>query len=103
MSKGQIKVKVLDYHRNGVSGRGFFSFLIQDNEYPLSNLLATAETTDENESEIEAESCRVVDTNNLLLNWRGDRYAYAIKEILKEPLKSSSLYDLKGETFPLTN
>jgi hypothetical protein len=72
-----------DYQRNGVSGKGFYSFRIrtvEDGE--TRTLLATIEGTEDDE--LDARTCRVVDPLDLSAHWRGDSIGDALMDACRD-------------------
>jgi len=82
-----IKPKTLTYHRNGISGIGFYalSFDWHDTRSNESdkNFIATFEVDDIDQN-LKIESCRVVNPKNVIFCWRGDDFAYAIQKKFAE-------------------
>ena len=87
----------LTYHRNGVSGKGFYSTIISweekyDNTKEIcENMLVTFET-DSDDKEINTETCRVVSLDSPLESWRGDNIADALQKFFNES-KAKNIYD----------
>ena len=87
-----IRIKKLNYQRNGVSGEGFYQMLLDYDEY--KNIIATFPVTNEDQS-IVLDSCRVTDPNNLDNAFRGDDIAYYIQCKIKTILEpNKTIYDL---------
>ena len=87
MNTLQIKPIRLKYHRNGVSGIGFYA-LSFDWRDPSSKehgheFIATFEV-DDNDQTLKIESCRVIKPNDILNCWRGDNFAWAIQRKFTE-------------------
>ena len=95
----QIEATKLSYQRNGVSGIGFYAlqFNWKDNIDSGVNFIATFETN-ENDNSIIVESCRVIDSSNILAGWRGDVFGESINHFLRSLIAKysvSGVYDLK--------
>ena len=69
-----------NYQRNGIQGQGFYSALInfKDGKYSGKGFLITF--TADDSYEVNPNNCRVVDLNNLKQSWRGDSFAYSLRE-----------------------
>lgn len=66
----KLKINAVRYHRNGVSGNGFFTI---DFTYERrTRLLATVFTTDDDHTS--AENYAVVSTDSVIDRWRGDNF-----------------------------
>jgi hypothetical protein len=91
---------LLKYHRNGVSGIGFYSLNfewrnIQSGESG-KDFLATFET-DETDENVKVESCRVINIKNIMSCWRGDNFGKAIQKKFTElghKYSKPMIYDL---------
>lgn len=71
------------YHRNGISGKGFYSAIIawEDNDDVTPNMLVTFE---ENKDKINTETCRVISLDNPETCWPGDVIAKALNRFFKK-------------------
>lgn len=80
-----IKPKSMRYHRNGVSGIGFYALTFDWKNHVEGaigkNFLATFES-DENDYMVKYESCRVIDLADPLTPYRGDVFGIGINEYL---------------------
>ena len=74
-----MKIKIINYQRNGVSGDGFFVAKIMDGK---QYLLATFETND-TDDHLRTETCRVIGPDDLEQGWRGDYYADEIQRAFR--------------------
>lgn len=100
MNTLQIKPKMLRYHRNGISGIGFYalSFEWRDIQSKESgkDFIATFEVDVEDQHMI-IESCRVINPKDIMNCWRGDNFADAIQKKFAElghKYSKPDVYDL---------
>ncbi len=75
------KLLEINYQRNGVGGEGFFQLLAtgRNKENYLITFVYDCEKTENN---INTESCRVVNTSNFSLAYRGDEFARELNNLL---------------------
>ena len=82
--KMELTIKDVTFHRNGISGRVFFSvrfaYTNEDTRESQSNMLAIMP---EEPNEDNGTECYVIDLDNPTANWRGDRFAQDIKKAIQ--------------------
>jgi len=78
------KVHQVDYHRNGIGGRGFYSVSYDWADYDgvERRMLATI-TPNNNVSGYDEYSCRVLDIDEPHTSWRGDNLAHKIIHMIE--------------------
>lgn len=87
-----MKVKKLNYQRNGVAGVGFYQ--CEYSHEGEAGLIATFETT-EDEKTVEYTRCRAIDPRDLNKAYRGDVIARELNNHFAPMLQDKScLYDL---------
>lgn len=83
----RIKPKRLKYHRNGVSGIGFYALSFDWHDVSTKDhghdFIATFEV-DEEDQNLKLESCRVLNPKDIMNCWRGDNFADAIQRLFTE-------------------
>lgn len=100
MAKINIIPKKMFFQRNGIGGEGFF--ILNFNWFDADgkkgeNFVATFSVKKGEEKEINTETCRVINPNDLSLGWRGDNFGYDINSFFQEMIKENSVemvYDL---------
>lgn len=85
------------YHRNGISGEGFFSLCFdwEDKGEKGENFLITFTTEGDNSDRlINTVTARVIDLNSLTSNWRGDNFAHDLeKHLCSLGVTTKTLYE----------
>lgn len=77
-----FKTTDITYHRNGCSGRGFYSvrFSYDDDGFkPNMVAILPADLVDGTSFQ----ECYVLDLNDPTSNWRGDQFAYDVRAAIK--------------------
>lgn len=92
----KIKIKSMRFQRNGVHGSPFYHALISYKEQAtiaVNNMLVTFQTNDD--KEINIQSCRAVDIDNLSEAWRGDIIANDLQRYFNAEIKAKggTIYD----------
>lgn len=73
--RGDSRLRDVTYHRNGIGGTGYFSVRYDWNDNGhLRRMVATIERNEADDG-FDETSCRVMDTDNPHLSWRGDAEA----------------------------
>lgn len=102
----KIKIKTLQFQRNGVSGEPFYHLFFSGrgdgeqikNGLATFNVLEIEEPNEGYRNKVEYNTCRVVDLDNPALSWRGDNLAYDINNALLEACNKAGIpnhyYDL---------
>lgn len=121
MNESNITVKIVNYQRNGISGQGFYTAILSDEDNPTAAFLATFSVKHErceSLSTIDVETFRVINLHDLTDCWRGDRMGSIVNAIVVTKLaninaakgiycnedrcscegRSATIYDLIGLT-----
>ncbi len=85
-----MKLKSIHYQRNGVAGQSFFTCYYTDNSHPdfKGQMIATFATADGDESKIDRRSCRVINTDQPLMKYRGDEIADDLQKVFNKMSKA---------------
>jgi hypothetical protein len=87
-----MKIREMNYQRNGVSGVGFYQ--IKFAHEGQKDLIATF-TTEKEDTIINFSTCRVVDPNNFQNAYRGDYFGYEIQKYIAPMLTNDkTIWDL---------
>lgn len=92
-----IKIQSLNFQRNGVHGDSFYTCAFTDNKKPLIATFDAHSNDGETEEFIPRISCRVINPADLSEKFRGDEYAFQLKQPLNElqkKHKTADWYDL---------
>ena len=95
-----LKIEKIDYHRNGISGQGFYVVLFDDYE-EKRKMVATISSDSMKENEFNT-YCFVLDIGLLAKgviemgsnSWRGDYYLHGLKPLMKDAWKKNHDYEL---------
>lgn len=86
----------LQYNRNGVDGKSFYSCLVtvKEDRTINKNYLVTFET-DKSDMEVIKNNCRVINLDDVTSTWRGDNFAIWLNEYFDKQLEfAESIYNL---------
>lgn len=94
-----LKIESIEYHRNGVSGEGFYVVLFNDLEAKRKMIATIFSSTFEKNGECR---CAVYDLamlaeGNIAFgenSWRGDQYFYALRPLLGEKWLKERGYEI---------
>lgn len=83
----KLKINAVRYHRNGISGIGFFAI---DFIFEKRRLLATIWTNDEH---TDTEYYAVVSADNVIDRWRGDNFTDDLLAAIRTAVESGSAFN----------